>query len=203
MSLIRWSRDACVVAITAAVVLTGHRSARADVLTSFLLGNLASTVQFQGQSVTIPNPGQYSGISFHFFDASNQPLAVGTLYLFSSVYTGTPDDLASASYLAASVIAAGNEYVFDPAVLLDGGKQYFFFADAAFSARGSITDHYSGGARYSTPDGTTGFDGPARGDLNFVLSGTPVPEPAAAALLCVGLAGAAALRRRRVPVTAR
>src|SRR5262245_59696837 len=68
-----------------------------------------------GQSFTTPAGGPWNHITFNFFTPTGTATAGGTLYIFTSPYTGTPEDLSSSTtYLAKSTGVSNGAYMFDP-----------------------------------------------------------------------------------------
>jgi hypothetical protein len=146
--------------------------------------NLATDVI--GQSVTTPTGGPFNNITFNFYDASNNPEAVGDLFILTQGYLGTPAALSSATtgFLAESTGISANHYVFASSVTLQSNTQYFFYADTTFTISGSASNPYAGGQAYATDNPSSPFVAFPPSDVNFTLSGTAVqtPEPATAAL---------------------
>lgn len=156
-----------------------------------------SATAFLGQSATVAPGGPFNNITFNFFDGSEAPQALGTLYIFDSEYLGRPDALSGAASLAASVSNAGGIYAFDPSVTLNGGQQYFFYADTIMTSIGSGLDVYSGGTVYFADDAALNFFANGNQDARFELNGTFVPEPVTLSLFGAGVIGLGVMRRRR------
>jgi hypothetical protein len=185
-------------------------AARADTLASSSAGTNYSTIdvdRYVGQSFTTGSNSLgyllesicltgYNGAS----GASNA--GNGTLYLFSSAYTGLASNLASGSNLVATVTFNSTDSVWDfSSVTLAADTTYYFYIDNAssFDMYFSSSNSYSGGVYYNCNSSDSSFSIPSTSlDLNFVVTGTAVPEPAAVAGFA-GLAalGFAAMKRRK------
>ena len=176
----------------------GISAAQATVLVTDTAGPGSATDAF-GQSVTTPAGGPFNNITFNFYNVAGAPTAAGILYIFNSVYGGTPNGLAGAGALAASISNAGGVYAFAPSFTLAGGHQYFFYEDTLTTITGSGIDDYAGGNAFFALTVSTAFtDAGGTQDANFTLSGVKkVPEPVTLSLFGAGLAGAALLRRRK------
>jgi hypothetical protein len=180
------------------------KPASADVLVSNSSGtggNLFS--DYFGQSVTTPTGGPFDEVTFNFVGLTGAPVAVGTLYVFSSIYSGTPDALSTAGALAVSTSITAGKYNFAPTLSLNSGQKYFFYEDAPIDP-GTINGGgpYAGGSYQVTPSATGRFEIPEGDSADFVLSGEPVgstgvPEPFTLSIFGTGVVGVAAIRRRR------
>jgi hypothetical protein len=159
--------------------------------------------EFAGQSFTVVGAGSYDDITFNFFTfgQSPAPYAIGTGYLFSQAYTGTPAGLSSsdAGFLG-SAAASGGMYDFNSSVVLQAGQQYFFYEDTLIPAdtiSGNVV--YSGGSFYFTSSSSSDYN--ATTSANFLVTGqafAATPEPSAFALLSTGILGLASVSRRRL-----
>lgn len=189
-----------VLVATVIAVALGFGSAEASVLASNTAGSATGVGQEWGQSVTTVSGGPFDDIQFNFYDANGAPTAAGTLYVFSSIYSGTPAGLASAGALAASVSNAGGIYSFAPSLTLNGGQQYFFYEDTAMTTLGEALDNYPGGNAFYCCGLGADFTNATGQDANFLLAGDPigaVPEPISLSIFGAGLLGGAVLRRRK------
>ncbi len=202
-------------ALAAALLGASVSSARADIVASNTAGTFFTPESFYvGQSFTTTTATAENNIAFNFFSdvPATTPYALGTGFLLSSVYTGTPADLSSATTgFLGQADAAGGFYTFAPSLTLAPGTQYFFYENALIPQGAR-----SGGNVY--PGGTTQFTFSADSNFlpndtglssNFRVTGSPagasVPDGGASALL-LGLGVAAllisqrALGRRETPL---
>ncbi len=154
----------------------------------------------------------------YFLDLANTtPLAVGTGFLFSSAYTGTPAGLSSLSSATpgflGQAVTAGGFYIFDSNLTLAPGTQYFFYENAVINQGGrsggpgvggpTAGPVYLGGVAFFTfptsPNSNFVVD-PSGFSANFRVTGSPVrasvPDGGASALL-LGLGLGALLISRR------
>ncbi len=200
-------------ALAAALLGASVSSARADIVASNTAGTfLLPFSSYTGQSFTTTTATAQNNIRFNYFLDLNvtTPLALGTGFLFSSAYTGTPADLADLSSATPGFLgqadAAGGFYTFDSSLTLAPGTQYFFYENLPIDQfgrsggpgpTGNIV--YAGGVAFFTfpnspnsnfvPD-PNGFSG------NFLVTGSSVPDGGASALL-LGLGVAALLISQR------
>jgi hypothetical protein len=159
-------------------------------------------IAFPGQSVTIASTGgPWDNIVFNFYsDASaTTPTAFGTVFLLSQEYLGAPDDLSSSTvgYIAQAA-ASGGLYKFASGVTLQPGTQYFFYVNAEGLTSGNVTGSYSGGILYYANGGAQNFQPASLEDENFLLTGSPVPEPNSIVLLVSGLLIIGGVARRKL-----
>lgn len=148
----------------------GHAEARTIV--GDVSGN-ADDSFFVGQSFTTTATA-FDHVSFSFFDPTGARQALGTAYLFSSAYAGTPDGLAGASAnLIATAAGDGTNYVFDPSLRLNASTQYYLYSDTAMHLLGGGT-YYRGGSYASSSSASANFmSGAVAGaDANFILDGS-------------------------------
>jgi hypothetical protein len=122
-------------------------------LASVTTGFTATSNNYVGQSVAIDARGAFNRIRFNWFDVSSTPVAFGTLYVLDREYLGVPTNLSesTAGFVAKSIGIVGGQYVFEPGVVLMGGRQYWFYTDTqgAFVASFSAST-YAGGDMYIT-----------------------------------------------------
>ena len=162
---------------------------------------ILGTNAYVGQSFTTPGGGPWNNITVNFATTAGTPVALGTLYLFTAAYSGTPAALSGAGAFATSVSIVSNQWTFASGVSLASSTLYFFYSDALFGANaigGSASNPYAGGDNYYTFSSTTAFSLNAGADARFNVSGTSsaVPEPATYATLAAGMLLVGYLRKR-------
>jgi hypothetical protein len=161
---------------------------------------LVGTSNFSGQSVTVP-AGRFDNIRFAWYRSHprGQITAFGRLYVLDREYLGSPVGLSESTpgYLARSepvtpsTSGDGTEYVLPADLVLEGGRQYWFYTDTQGAFAYSFDrDIYAGGTQYVTGMPNLAFrisqasgrmvngvfvPGPAgvTNDTNFRLRGTP------------------------------
>jgi hypothetical protein len=156
--------------------------ARADTIVQSTATNSSLSDLALGQSVLTPNGGPWGNITFNFYNSSNNPFAVGSLYLLNQAYGGTPANLSSSTtgYIATGTASGGTSWVFDPSVTLQSNMTYFFYMGSTSGATGlkySTVNPYAGGNDYATSSATSNFVDQPTVDAAFTLSGTPNPGP--------------------------
>ena len=69
---------------------------------------------YYGFGFTTPNGGPWKGILVNFFSdsASTAPFAQGDLFLFGSVYAGTPAGLTASGFLSESTGTLAGQWIF-------------------------------------------------------------------------------------------
>jgi hypothetical protein len=178
--------------------------AHGDTIAEFTGGTGAiNLTTYDGQSFLVLGSGSYTNISFNFYDPSGDPYAIGTAYLFSIPYSGTPAGLSSAAGALGSATASNGTYAFSSAVILTAGQTYYLFEDTAIPT-GAIV-----GAFLSTPSffqsaGKNDSFGAVDGSANFLVTGdpfevgaAPTPEPSSLILLVTGALGFVTVLRVR------
>lgn len=115
----------------------------------------AAAGSYLGQSFTLPDGLPWTSITFNFFsDQGLTPTAVGTAYLFSGPYSGTPSGLRSilsggsqmalatfpkvllprdisSGFIAASTGTADGAYVFPSSLVLQANTKYYLYVDTS------------------------------------------------------------------------
>jgi len=156
-----------------------------------------------GQSVTTGGGGPWNNITFNLFDINSAASANGTLYLLTSEYLGTPNDLSAATpgYLASTATIVSGVWEFSNSLTLSANTQYYVYAGLNNILRQNTTGTYGGGIAYQAIGlGDQSFTADSSTDTLFNLSGTPItesgiPEPSTVVLLSAGLLAMLALRR--------
>jgi hypothetical protein len=182
-------------------------TSRADA--AVLVTNVANTGAsfgdvFAAQSFTTPAGGPFDDIVFNFyFNNVATPEAPGTLFLLSQSFSGSPNELSTATpgYLD-SAAGANGTYAFNLGTTLQASTQYFVYENgsvATFSYNNP--SDYAGGAFLVAPlSGNTSYFSafsPAQLSSDFTLAGNPVaaPEPTTIWLLGAGSIALGLLRR--------
>lgn len=158
---------------------------------------------YLGQSFTTVTISPELNIALNFFSnvPPTTPYALGTGFLLSIQYAGTPSALSSASpgFLGQTVASSGS-YIFDPSLTLQPGHQYFFYENAHTpnnAASGSSGGYGGGHLYYTSSAGSTFSNYP--GSANFRVTGiAEAPEPStwAAGFLTAGALLCSLWRRR-------
>ena len=173
--------------------LSAVSPARAGVILQFTTTNNNNN-QYTGQSFTTPSGGPWDDITFNFFSGlgtgSVVPVAVGTAYIFSAPYTGTPSGLSSATDLATSIgilDAMGGEqgiYEFSPTFTLQPGTTYYLYSSGLM---GFDVCQACGAGAYTATSGTSSFSVDPGDGQDFALGGNSVPEPTTIGLSALGV----------------
>jgi hypothetical protein len=155
-----------------------------------------------GQSFTTVAGTPESNIAFNFFSnvPATTPYALGTGFLLSMQYLGTPANLSSATPgFLGQATASGGFYTFDSSLALSPNTQYFFYENAvipAFSITGGSI--IAGGHLYLAGSANNDFFG-ASSSVNFRVTGSPAGVPdTGSTLSLLGFAslGLVAVRRK-------
>ena len=173
----------------------------AATITENTTGPVDNSAGYFGQSFTTPGSGPWNNITVNFATTAGTPVALGTLYLFTAAYSGTPAALSGAGAFATSVSIVSNQWTFASGVSLASSTLYFFYSDALFGANaigGSASNPYAGGFAFFAGSSASPFGPFAAQDARFNVSGTSsaVPEPATYATLAAGMLLVGYLRKR-------
>ena len=174
---------------------------RADIIAQNT-GGPATSISgvYWGQSFTTVTISPESNIAFNLFSdvPATTPYALGTGFLLSMAYTGTPSSLSSLTPgFLGQATASGGFWTFNSSLTLLPNTQYFFYENAAL---GSISGNnfYAGGQYYFSGSDMGNFFG-AGNSINFRVTGSPASVPDAGStlpLLSFALLGVAVLRRK-------
>ncbi len=214
-----FARKILVVRLFAAMAIAGAASAHADTILSVGVGaeGQPTPIFIPGEGFTTPDGGPWNNVTFSFVnERTSNPLATGTAYIFSSPFSGTPDQLSSSSFLAASTGNNGlTVYTFSPSFTLLPDTQYFLYADTnvtsvvgqtSFIAEpsfGFLPNPNGDGYASTGPDATFQpifvpfpyYAFTLTGDVAPAPSG--VPEPATFNVMIAGMLAMTARRFRR------
>jgi hypothetical protein len=183
-------------------------AANADTLISNLgatsFGNIGIS-SYYGQSFTTGSSSLGYLLSDITTYSSGTSLAQGggTIYLYSSAYTGIASNLGTGTDFICSAYCSSTSastWSFSDITLL-ADHTYYFYVDPEEAAKPGYANGYSGGMYYMALSSSNSFTNyVAATDYAFTVSGTEVavPEPATVAGLA-GLAalGFAAMKRRK------
>ncbi len=200
----RFCRRMSIALLSLATAGSMHAATLASVSPNPLTG--ASPANYLGESFTVSGTGSYNSVAFDFITPGGSPYAIGTGFLLTQAYAGTPTGLSSATvgYLG-SAAASGGYYTFATSVALNANSTYYFYENALAPA-GSQGGNFSSGATpeyfYAT-SGSGNFTAQPGFTAAFQVTGSPVmattvtPEPSSFALLGTGVLGIAGTLRRR------
>jgi hypothetical protein len=196
MSYFQSSAQATLLSILSLFFL--QASATAGVILSFGVGQTGGgSAQDPGISVVTPSGGPWNNITFNFYQSSagaspGSSYAIGSLFLLSQVYAGTPQALSpSTSGFIAQAFGNGSVYTFSNSITLQPSTRYYFFAELGLTAGASTYVSSGSGdvtANLSYGSGNGNLNFTARPfDINFSLNGivAGVPEPSSFAIFVV------------------
>lgn len=184
-------------------IFSSVATTRADIVAQDTSGPVTNiSGGYVGQSFTTVSIVPESHIVFNFFSdvPATTPYGLGTGFLLSREYTGTPANLSSATPgFVGQATASGGFYTFAPNLTLAPGTQYFFYETADIPSRamsgGGIS--YAGGEDYFSSSFTGDYIPEAPVSDNFRVTGTAVvPEPATWVLFALGVVIVFASKRR-------
>ena len=164
---------------------------------------LSNSNAFVGQSFTVVGAGSFTNIGFNFFTnvTTPTPYAVGTGFLLSSPFVGSPSALNNLipGFLG-QANASGGFYNFGPSLSLVAGTQYYLYENAPIPARSLILndDGYSGSFYIATAVGNTFQNTGTTLDAAFRVTGDAVSTPdggSTALMLALGMIGMLCGRR--------
>ena len=175
-------------------ILAAAVSSHAGVLQSNVGGTDPNSTAFFAESFTTPTGGPFDDLFVAFFadSAGNTPFASGTIFLLSSLYTGTPNALTTSTpgFIAASTGVVGNEWMFAPSVTLASSTQYFFYTTSSIPTLTFLGGNGTAETAYFAPTGTSNFTSTTTTAnyevLGDVAGSGSVPEPGTFLLLGVG-----------------
>ncbi len=143
--------------------------------TSYVGQSFTPSIQGTGTGTAPSSGGAYlNSFSFGAVNSASG-IASGMLYVFSSAYTGTPNNLASSNPLGVSAPASGGQYNFsgNGVLLSNVTSPYYVYSDTLQSIGGSSSSTYSGGNLFFTFSGTSNFASQSTFDTNFTATLTP------------------------------
>ena len=170
---------------------------------------------YVGQGFTVTGAGSFTNVSFNFFsdiqEHSPAPVALGTAFLFSTLYNGTVGALSTESqnYLGylGQATADGGFYNFGSSVTLAAGSRFFLYTNALFPTHsitgGQISPRDEFAYFTSSADFGFHFHGireAGSNNTNFRVTGDAVSVPdggSTALLVALPLFGLLLWRRRQ------
>jgi hypothetical protein len=214
------------IGLLAAGILAWTAGAQAAVIQQITEGQDVETI-YLGQSIRTQPGLSWNNLAFAWLGPNLGQVANGGLFILTQEYLGTPGGLGAATpgFVARSTGIVNGSFQFAPTVQLLPNTLYYFYTNAVTTSAGhaanadsatfirAILDRHpltfpnpsqcSDGALgcqayIALPDPLTGFYAFPGANANFVLSGTPVPEPSFGWLV-LAVCALAAIRPRAAP----
>jgi len=197
LSLLRTARILRLPVLLAALFSSGYAQSLITHDPGFIGFSASANV---GQSFTLESGFNYSITGFNWIGITPS----GVVRLFDQEYTGTPNDLASATtgLLATSESYASGQFTFSTPVEVGGGTTLYVYG-TGYQASIDPFNGYAGGNIFTASGPTSSYVAGLTFDARFEVFGTAsaIPEPstyaALAGVMCLGLAW---WRRRRATV---
>jgi hypothetical protein len=200
------------IALVSGLAIVVSERANATVLVQDTAGTMPNPFGFSAQSVTTPNGGPFTNITFNFYDSQGASTAPGLALIVLSqpflgpgfiIDRGVPAELPG--FLTKSLSNSRGEYRFDPTFTLNSNQQYFFYIQGELASLGEILIGgltYTGGNYYLAPNSGSNYTSFPNEDADFSLSGTTtVPEPSSLALILPAIGAVLGLCRWRRPMS--
>lgn len=176
--------------------------ARANTIAENTAGTSFTSGLYFGQSFTTVTVSPESNIAFNFFSdvPATTPFAIGTGFLLSMEYLGTPSNLSSSTPgFLGQATASGGFYAFNTSLILLPGTQYFFYENALINSPISGGNIYAGGHDYFATSASSNFNPGDPHSANFrvtgILASVPDTSPTLI-LLAIGLVPAFGIHLR-------
>ncbi len=169
------------------LLIAAAGSSRADVVAESLHANASTLPKFRGQSFTTGPAAQYAGLTFNFYlrQAGLPAYAPAniTYYLLSKEFLGRNDQLnpSTPGFIARTTGVVGDQWLFDPSVILRGNTQYWLYGSGVFNAdipgTFAVGSTYAGGQMYfAGVGGGNTWSAESRNDMAFTINCNPLPQ---------------------------